>query len=73
MPVLLASMAVIEHPDTGERKEIEGEIPFFATYGVEGYDEEEDEFWQEDRVDIDGESWIVIDDGVEMATLGSEN
>jgi len=37
---------------------------------VEGYDEENDELWEEERVDLDGETYIVIDDGVEMFTTG---
>jgi len=37
---------------------------------VEGYDEENDELWEEERVDLDGETYIVIDDGVEMLTTG---
>ena len=59
-------MAVIKDPDSGERIEIEGEIPIFATYQVEGYDEENDEYWEELRVDFEGKSHIVIDDGVNM-------
>jgi len=64
-------MAVLKHPDTGERVEIDGEIPHHAMYQVEGYDEENDELWEETRVDLDGESYIVVDDGVEMFTTGS--
>jgi hypothetical protein len=37
---------------------------------VEGYDEENDELWEEERVDLDGETYIVIDDSVEMFTTG---
>ncbi|MFC7139260.1 hypothetical protein ACFQMA_05335 [Halosimplex aquaticum] len=63
-------MAVLEHIQTGERREIDGELPFGASYVVEGYDEENDELWEEERVDLDGETYIVIDDGVEMFTTG---
>ncbi|WP_435066258.1 hypothetical protein [Halobaculum sp. EA56] len=65
-------MAILKHPETGERKQIDGEIPFGATYGVEGYDEEQEEFWEQVRVDIDGESWIVVDDGTDMVSLGPD-
>jgi hypothetical protein len=37
---------------------------------VEGYDQENDELWEEERVDLNGETYIVIDDGVEMFTTG---
>lgn len=63
-------MAVLRHPETGEEQEVEGEIPVSATYMVEGYDEEQDEFWQEVRVDLEGESWEVVDDGADYQTLG---
>lgn len=33
-------MAVLEHVDTGEQVEVEGELPFGATYVIEGYDED---------------------------------
>jgi len=62
-------MAVLEHIQTGERREIDGELPFGASYLVEGYDEENDELWEEERVDLNGETYVVIDDGVEMATI----
>jgi hypothetical protein len=52
-------MARVRHPDTGEEREVQGEIPHFAIYSVEG----------EDRVDIDGQSWIVVDDGVNMTGI----
>jgi len=64
-------MATLEHPKTGERKDIDGEIPHHAIYGVEEYDEENDELHREERVDMDGTSWIVVDDGVEMFETGS--
>lgn len=64
-------MAILKHPGSGETKEIEGELPFHAVYRVEGYDEEEDEAWSEDRIDIEGVSWIVVDDGVDMVTIGT--
>ena len=63
-------MAVLKHPKTGEKKEIEGELPFGAVYRVEGYDEETGELWGEERIDIDGVSWIVVDDGVDMVSTG---
>lgn len=66
-------MAELEHVQTGERIEIEGEIPFGAIYKVEGYDEEADEYWDEERVQLDGEEYIVIDDGVDMVTLGDQS
>ncbi len=62
-------MAILEHTQTGERKEIDGEIPFGAGYLAEGYDEEADEYWEEQRVMVDGEEWIVVDDGVEMSEI----
>ena len=65
-------MAIIEHQRTGERKEIEGELPHGAIYRVEGYDD--GEYWEEDRITIDGDEWIVIDDGVEMVSIdGPDN
>lgn len=68
---VIDDMAILEHPQTGERIELEGELPFGATYMVEGYDEENDELWEEARIDLDGVSYIVIDDGVEMFETGS--
>jgi hypothetical protein len=65
-------MAVLENLRTGERCETDGELPFGAVHTVEGYDEENDELWQEERVDLDGEEYRVIDDGVEMVTTGSD-
>lgn len=62
-------MATLKHPETGEKKEIQGELPFHAVYRVEGYDEEEDEAWHEDRIDIDGVSWIVADNGADMTQI----
>jgi hypothetical protein len=64
-------MVVLKNPRTGETREIDGEIPFGAIYRVEGFDEETGEPWDEDRVDLDGESWIVVDGGVDMVTTGS--
>ena len=64
-------MAVLKHPQTGKTREIDGEIPFGAIYRVEGFDRETGEPWDEDRVDLDGESWIVVEDGVGMVTIGS--
>jgi hypothetical protein len=61
-------MATLKHPETGEKREIEGELPFHAVYRVEGYDEEKDESWDEERIDVGGVSWIVLDDGVDMAS-----
>ena len=57
---------MLKHPKTGEEKEIEGQIPLDVVYRVEGYDEKEDEAWHEDRIDIGGTPWIVIDDSVNM-------
>lgn len=64
-------MAILESLRTGERVELDGELPFGAVYVVEDYDEEEDELWQEERVRLDGEEYRVIDDGVEMVTTDS--
>jgi hypothetical protein len=64
-------MAVLEHLQTGERRELDGELPFGATYVVEGYDEENDELWEEERIDLDGEEYKVIDDGVDMVEIDS--
>jgi len=64
-------MVVLEHLRSGERCEIDGELPFGASYVVEGYDEQAEELWQEERVDLDGETYIVVDDGIEMATVSS--
>lgn len=66
-------MAVLKHIQTGERREIDGELPFGASYVVEGYDEENDELWEEERVDLDGETYVVIDDGVDMVSLGQND
>ncbi|WP_188148078.1 hypothetical protein [Haloferax sp. AS1] len=66
-------MAILEHVETGERVEIDGELPFGAGYVVEGYDEENEELWEEERVEMDGEEYRVIDDGVEMVTLGEDD
>lgn len=63
-------MALLRHPDTGEEWEVEGEIPVSATYIVEGYDEEEDAFWEEVRIDLEGVSWEVVDDDVDRRTIG---
>jgi hypothetical protein len=65
-------MAILEHPDTGERVEVEGELSFGAVYTVEGFDEEEGKSWQEDRIRLDGTEYIVVDDGVDMVTLGKD-
>ena len=65
-------MAELEHIETGERIELDGEIPFGAIYKVEGYDEEAEEYWDEERVELDGEEYIVIDDGVDMVSLGEQ-
>lgn len=65
-------MALLEHVETGEQVEVEGEIPFGASYTVEGYDEETEEAWDEERIQLDGEEYIVIDDGVDMVTLGDD-
>ena len=61
-------MALLRHPETGEEREIDGEVPITHQYLVEGYDE--DELWEEPRVDLDGDSWIVVDDGVDTFTTG---
>ena len=66
-------MAELEHIETGERVQVEGEIPFGAIYKVEGYDEEADEYRDEERVRFDGEEYIVIDDGVDMVTIGDSD
>lgn len=66
-------MAVLEHPETGERVEVEGELSFGAVYTVEGFDEEEEEAWQEDRIRLDGTEYIVVDDEVDMVTLGDDS
>lgn len=65
-------MAILEDPDTGEQKEIDGEVPMFATYRIEGYDEEEDEYWEEDRIEFEGKEWIVVDNGVNMVQIDGE-
>jgi len=62
-------MAVLRHPDTGETREIEGEIPIFKQYLVESFDED-DELVQTPYVDIDGQPWIIEDDGVDTFTTG---
>lgn len=66
-------MAVIEHPETEERREFDGEIPFHLIYSVSGYDEDADEWWDEDRIDLAGESWIVVDNGVDMIEIDSNS
>lgn len=62
-------MATLRHPKTGEKREIEGEIPVFHQYLVESFDEN-DELVQTPYVDFDGTAWIVEDDGVEMFETG---
>lgn len=59
-------------PKTGEQKEIDGEIPVFAIYRIEGYDEEEEEPWEEERVEYEGKEWIVVDNGVNMVEIDGE-
>lgn len=63
-------MAKIEHVRTGKELTIDQEIPPMLTYGVESYDEETDEFVLEDRIEIDGEEYRVLDDGVEYFETG---
>lgn len=62
-------MAILRHPETGEKREIDGEIPFHAIYRVEGTDDD-GELWEEDRVDIEGTSWIVEDSGSDTFETG---
>lgn len=62
-------MAVLRHTETGEEREIEGEIPHHAIYRVEGIDDD-GELWDEQRVEFEGTEWIVVDDGVEMFETG---
>lgn len=63
-------MAELEHVETGDRIEIAGELPYGAIYKGEGYDKEVEESCDEERVRFDGEEYIVIDDGVDMVTIG---
>jgi hypothetical protein len=65
-------MAVLKHPETGEKREVEGEIPIHHQYLVEGFDED-DEFVQTPYVDLDGQPWIIVDDGVETFRTGSDD
>lgn len=69
---------VVEDIRTGERIDIEeiDEIPALMGYGVEGYDEENDELWEEHRIKGDelpmlrsGREYRVVEDGVEMASV----
>lgn len=62
-------MALLRHPETGETREIEGEIPIFHQYLVESFDED-DNLVETPYVDLDGTSWIIEDDGVEMFETG---
>jgi len=62
-------MAVLRHPETGEKREVEGEIPVYRQYLVESFDEN-DELVQTPHVDLDGTAWIVEDDGVETFETG---
>lgn len=62
--------AVLLHPDTGDVRRVEGEVP--AGFGVEYFDEETGEVHTKDMVDIRGERWIVVDDGVDMVTIDGE-
>ena len=62
-------MAVLKHPDTGEKREIEGEIPAFRQYLVESFDDDGN-LVQTPYVDFEATSWIVEDDGVEMFETG---
>jgi hypothetical protein len=55
-------MAVLRCPDTGNKEEVEGTIPFNQVYTVE--EVVDGVFTQEVRVDLDGTTWIVEDDGV---------
>jgi len=63
-------MAKIEHVRTGKVLTTDQEIPPMMTYGVESYDEETDELVVEDRIEIDGEEYRVLDDGVEYFETG---
>lgn len=62
-------MAVLRHPETGEKREVEGEVPWHLMYTVESFDEN-DELVQQKHVDLDGTAWIVEDDGVERFETG---
>lgn len=64
-------MAVLRHPETGEKRQIDGEVPIFRQYLVESFDEN-DELVQTPMVDFEGESWVVEDSGVEMFTTGPD-
>lgn len=54
-------MAKIEHVKTGRVLTSDSEIPPFMTYGVEIYDEETDELVVEDRIELEGEEYRILD------------
>lgn len=62
-------MAVLRNQDTGEVVEVEGEIPIFRQMLVESFDED-DNLVQTPTVEIDGEWYTVVDDGVETFETG---
>ena len=62
-------MAVLRHPETGEKREVEGEVPIFSQYLVESFDEDGN-LVETPYVDFEGTSWIVEDSGVEMFETG---
>ena len=62
-------MAVLRNQDTGEVVEVEGEIPIFRQMLVESFDED-DNLVQTPTVEIDGEWYTAVDDGVETFETG---
>jgi hypothetical protein len=59
-------MARIEHVETGKILKNDAEIPAAMTYSVESYDEETDELVTEDRIELEGEEYRVLDNGINM-------
>jgi len=68
--VAKVSIAEIEHVETGEQVETDGEIPFGAIYKAEGYDKYADKAYDEERIRLDDGEYIVIDNGVDIVSLG---
>jgi len=74
----MSQTPVVVNTETGEEVTLEGlpEIPHFLIYGVEGYDEEKEEFWRQESVDgeaitglEDGVRYRVVEDGVSTGTI----
>lgn len=57
------AMAKVEHVKTGKVLTTQQEVPVFITYSVEIYDEESGEVTLEDRIELEGEEYRILDQG----------